>query len=260
MPVPQRGRVRDWLHELGATARRAAQRALLSKTAARNVQIGASGTPSAQFDVETERAIVRELDHAPIPLNLVSEEVGNIGRRGAEWTLVVDPVDGSRNASRGIPFYCVSLAIARKGLSGVEMGLVQNIPSGEVYWAERGRGATREGRKIRTRRLNPEELVVGAALDYERGLKIPGGDHVHFRDFGSAALEMCLVADGRLDAFICIKPYLRIVDVAASALVLREAGGHVWDLKRKPLNVPFVVSNRFSMVAAGDAQAWRYLR
>lgn len=257
--MPKRSRVRDWLHELSASACQAAQRALKSKTAARTVKIGASGSSSAEFDVATETHIISRVRDAPIPLDVVSEELGEV-RRGADWSVIIDPVDGSRNAARNIPFYCVSLALARRDLSGVEMGIVQSIPTREVYFAEKGRGATLEGRPIRPRAMDHREIVVGAAVDYEKGIRFPKRPHVHFRDLGSAALEMCLVADGRLDGFVCPNPLIRIIDVAASTLIVLEAGGRVWDLHRKPLNAPLVVRNRFSMVAVGDPKAWRVLR
>lgn len=259
MPVPRRAAVIDWLHEVSRTARAAAQAALRSRTAGRTVQIGASGSASAEFDVATELAIVNSLKDAPIPFNIVSEELGE-RHLGAEWSLVIDPVDGSRNAARGIPFYCVSIAVARKDLRGVEMGIVQNIPNGQVYFGERGHGATRDGRAIHPRRMDPAEVLVGAALDYEKGFRFPTRKKTHFRDFGSAALEMCFVADGQLDAFLCVQPYLRVIDIAASTLIVKEAGGRVWDLKKKPLNVPFLVRNRFAMIAVGDARVWRVLR
>lgn len=260
MAVPRRNQVVDWLYDVGAVARRAAQRALQSRTANRTVQVGASGAPSAEFDVATERAILRTVRDAPIPLNVASEELGEI-QNGAEWTLVVDPVDGSRNAAHGIPFYCVSLALARGDLSGVEIGFIQDIPHGGVYLAERKRGAALDGRRIRPRALDESELLVGAALDYEQGVRLPKTTaKTHFRDLGSAALEMCMVADGRLDAFLATKPYIRVIDIAASTLVLREAGGRVWDLRKQPLNVPLKVRHRFGLVAAGHVGAWRFLR
>jgi fructose-1,6-bisphosphatase/inositol monophosphatase family enzyme len=259
MAVPRRAQVRSWLEETAARTADAARRALRSRAPERTVQTGASGSPTSALDRVAERVIIRELRNAPIPLNLCSEEIGNV-ERGAEWWLVADPVDGTRNALHGVPFHAVSLAIGRRDLSGVELGLVHSIPTPGDYWAEKGRGATFNGRRLRVRRGGRMEPLVGTALDYERGLRIPKGERLHFRDLGSAALEMCLVASGGLDAFLCDQPMLRIVDIAASTLIVREAGGHVLDLAKKPLNVPFDVRAKFPMVALGDARLWRALR
>lgn len=259
MAVPKRGVMRDWLYEVAEATAKAARKALAGAKPYVHVQQGASGSPTSALDAAAEKILIEAIKEAPIPLNLCSEEVGII-HNGADWWLIADPVDGTRNALHGVPFYCVSLALGQKDLSGVEMGLVLSIPTPEDYFAERGRGATRSGKKIRSRKLGAMEPLIGTALDYERGLKLPRGDKIHLRDLGSAALEMCLVADGGLDGFLCDQPMLRVVDIAASTLVVREAGGRVLDLAKKPLNVPFDPRVKFPIVAAGDVNLWRYLR
>lgn len=260
MAVPKRQRVKAWLHDVAQETAQAIQRARRTKDPGRYVAMGADGTPTSAIDRAAERIIIQRLDDAPIPLNLVSEEIGHIDR-GAEWTVVADPVDGTRNASRGIPFYCVCLGIGRNDLSGMEMGLVHSVPDQRVYWAEQGHGARLDGRRIEARKMHKGEILVGAALDYEKKkLRLPGDARIHFRDLGSAALEMCLVARGGLDGFLSTDPYVRIVDVAASTVVVREAGGHVLGLNQKPLNAPFDVKNRFAMVVLGDLAAWKVLR
>lgn len=259
MAVPRRAQMRQWLHEVAEKTAAAARRALKARAPERIVQTGASGSPTSALDRMAERVLLREIRDAPIPLNLCSEEIGNVDR-GAEWWLVADPVDGTRNALHGVPFHAVSLAIGRGDLSGIEMGLVLSIPTTGAWYAEKGKGATVDGRPIRRRRNRVLEPLIGTALDYERGLKIPQGEKLHFRDLGSAALEMCLVATGGLDAFYCDQSLLRVVDIAASTLIVRESGGHVFDLAKKPLNVPFDVRVKFPMVALGDAKLWEALR
>lgn len=258
MTLPQRSKLRDFLLDLAEETRQAARRALQEKAPSRIVRTGASGSPTSALDAAAEQVLIDRLPEAPVPLNLLSEEVGFIDH-GAHHTLVADPVDGTRNALRGIPFYCVSLAVGTRDLRSVELGLVHSIPHEELYLAEKGRGAMLNGDPIRVRKMNAHEVVFGAALDYERGLKLPGQAHLHFRDLGSAALEMCLVAQGGLDGFLSTKPYLRVIDIAAASLIVEEAGGRVLNLKKKPLNAPFDVQNRIAMVALGDAAAWSVL-
>jgi len=259
MAVPRRAQMRNWLDELAEKTAKAARKALRSKAPERVVQTGASGSPTSALDRIAERVIIDELDDAPIPLNLCSEEIGNLDR-GADWWLVADPVDGTRNALHGVPFHAVSLALGRKDLAGIELGVVHSIPTPGSYWGEKGRGATFDGKRLDVKRGSHLEPLVGTALDYERGLRLPEGHKLHFRDLGSAALEMCLVAAGALDAFYCDQKLLRVVDVAASTLIVREAGGHVFDLSKKPLNAPFDVRSKFPMVALREANLWEALR
>lgn len=259
MAVPKRAQVRSWLEETAHKVATSARKALAARDPGRTVRMGASGSPTSRMDEVAEQALVRELRHAPIKLNLISEELG-ILHQGGEWWLVADPVDGSRNALHGIPHYAVSLAIGRRDLSDVELGLVQSIPGPDAYWAEKGRGATLGGKRLRPRKHDPHEILVGTALDYSRGLRLPTGAPVHFRDLGSAALEMCYVAQGLLDAFYVPQPLLRVIDVAASTLIVREAGGRVFDLGKRPLNASYDLRTRFPMVALGDARAWGALR
>lgn len=260
MPVPRRTQVRNWLHDVCRDTADAARKALRGRSPGKTVRQGASGSPTSALDATAERVLIQRLRDAPVPMNLLSEEIGYIATKGAEWTLVADPVDGTRNALRGIPINCVSLAVGRNDLSGVEMGIVHTIPTGQDYWAERGRGATLDGKRIRPAKVDPDEVLLGMALDWEDNLRVPRGPNVHFRDLGSSAMEMCYVAQGVLDGFLTTQPLLRVIDIAASTLILREAGGIVQNLDRTELNVPYNLKVRFPLVALGHASTWRHLR
>ena len=89
----------------------------------RNIGIGADGTPTEYIDKIAEDIAIRYIEKSRIPVNLLSEEAGYIDRDG-EYTFVLDPIDGTRNAIRGIPFYSTSLAIGRDTLDSVEYGIV----------------------------------------------------------------------------------------------------------------------------------------
>lgn len=260
MALPRANRLLDWLVELSRATNQVTLRALRKPGAGRVVGPGAYGVPTVRADQEAERTIVDALRDAPIPLNLFSEEIGWIRNPEAEWTLIADPIDGTRNAIRGIRFHCVALSIAKTGLSDLQIGVVRDANTDETYTARRGAGAWLNGRRIRVRPFDPDEIIVAAALDYEKNLRIHWHPHVHFRDMGSSALELCLVARGSMDLFVSTKPYLRIVDVAASTLILREAGGEALDARRKPLNAGLSVTERIAMLALGDRRVLRVLR
>jgi myo-inositol-1(or 4)-monophosphatase len=181
------------------------------------------------LDSEAQLAIKETLSEAGIPVRVVSEEGDyEIGEQGP--ILVVDPVDGTTNMARGIPFACTSMALSETShQSGVVIGLVKDFYSGDVYRAERGRGAWRSGKRIAPSisKLVNEALVSidiskGAPVDRVKQL-IPSAGHL--RQMGSSALALCYLASGTVDAHVDVRGRLRITDVAAGLLIIREAGG-----------------------------------
>jgi fructose-1,6-bisphosphatase/inositol monophosphatase family enzyme len=206
--------------------------------------MGADGTPTKMVDDLAEREILSLLRGGKARLNLLSEEAGYVDLKG-EKLLVADPIDGTTNAARGIPFYCVSLAIGRRSLADVEAGLVANLATGDRFEAVAGGGARLNGRPLRVRK--PErELVISTVS--------PGAARGVHRSLGASALEMCLVASGALDAYHYPKPILRIIDVAAATLVVREAGGVVVDRAGKDLELPLSLAPRFGLTAASSRE------
>lgn len=210
---------------------------------------GADGTATKFVDDLAEREILRILRETHPGVNLLSEEAGFVDF-GGEHVIVADPIDGTTNAARGIPFYCVSLAMGRRLLSDVETGIVVNLATGDRYEAIRGGGATLNGRRIRVASPSKEKLFsVGLNRGAPPFTPPPGGI---LRSFGASALEMCLVADGGLDAYHYAKPLLRVIDVAASTLLVREAGGVVLDRTGNDLDLALSLVPRFGLTAAAS--------
>lgn len=260
MVLPKSAQALDWLLDLSQRVNNVTRKALSKPGADRVIEEGAYGVPTVSADKEAEKAIIDALPESPLPLNLFSEEVGWVKTKGAEWTLVADPIDGTRNAVRGIPFFCTCLAITKTGISDLEIGVVRDATTDKAYHATKGAGAYRDGERIRVRPFDAANVIVAAALDYERKLSINWHPNVHFRDMGSSALELCLVASGGIDLFLSTKPYLRIVDVASATLILREAGGEALNLKRKPLNAGLDVKERIAMMGLGDRRVLRVIQ
>ena len=98
-----------------------------------NIGIGADGTLTKYVDKLAEDVAIKFIKKADMGINILSEEAGFLDF-GGEYTFVLDPVDGTRNAYRGIPFYSVSLGVGKSRLSDVEYGIVKNIPTGEVFF------------------------------------------------------------------------------------------------------------------------------
>jgi len=222
--------------------------------------MGADGTMAKGVDRLAEQAAVRVLDEEGSELNVVSEEAGLI-ERGGEEVLVLDPVDGTYNWLEGIPFYSVSMAVGCRLLSDVKYGLVRNLVDGSTYWAEKDRGATWNGEAIQVR---PYVAKKGMFLMYMGMLASERSrgplDHARrVRSLGSASLEMCMVARGQADMFHMACPpgahTLRITDIAAATLIVREAGGKVYDDQLNRLDLELDVKARSNVVAVGDKRA-----
>lgn len=220
---------------------------------------GASGAPTQAIDKAAEDAALRFLDDDGADVNVLSEEAGFVDRGGSR-TLVLDPVDGTFNAVRGIPAYATSLAIGDDRLSTVTHGLVRDLPSGTTYYAEKGKGATRDGAPIATRPFRAKDAVFSvylgtmaeaASFDVARSAR-------RVRHLGAASLDLCGVASGAFDLYYMrsrAEARLRIVDIAAGALLVREAGGVVATPQGEDLEMPFTADARANLVAAGDRKA-----
>ena len=104
----------------------------------KKVAMGADGTDTSYIDKVAEDAILEFMDQKDVQANLLSEEVGFVDRGFDDDVLVIDPVDGTYNASRGIPFFSISVARGNKILADLTEGLVMNMVSGDIYYAEKG--------------------------------------------------------------------------------------------------------------------------
>jgi myo-inositol-1(or 4)-monophosphatase len=190
-------------------------------------------------DRESERFIVGRL-RAAFPDATILGEEGGVRAGDARERWIVDPLDGTTNYAHGYPLYCVSIAYERDG--EVVAGAVYAPVFDEVYAAERGGGATCNGRSIAVSRCGAlrEALVCTGFVPskYERNMahfaRLSGLAQAVRRD-GSAALDLCFVARGVFDAFWELD--LGAWDVAAGALIVREAGGAVSACDGSPFGV-----------------------
>lgn len=215
-----------------------------------NIGIGADGSVTKYVDKIAEDAALNFLEKSKLKVNLLSEEIGFVDL-GADYTFVLDPIDGTRNAFRGIPFFAVSLAIGKSKMSDIEYGIVKNIPTGDVFTAKRGYGAFLNKKRIGVPDVPDKELCSSLALGKNfNKLTITLAKKEKVRSLGSASLEMCMVAIGALDFYVVGKEYIRVVDIAASTLILREAGGIVRNIFGEELDLPFNLDERTSVVAA----------
>ncbi|MGH9297121.1 MAG: inositol monophosphatase family protein [Acidimicrobiales bacterium] len=191
---------------------------------------GPSGGKPGQYrsDVAADAVALEVLVGAG--LSVLSEESGVTGDLESELLAVLDPVDGSTNASRGIPWYATSICVLDR--EGPLCSLVVNQADGTRYEAVRGQGALRDGAHIGPGvPVHLDRAVVGLAGYPPRAL-----GWRQFRALGAAALDLCAVADGTLDAYVdCSADAHGPWDYLGGFLVCREAGAHVADAEGREL-------------------------
>jgi myo-inositol-1(or 4)-monophosphatase len=191
--------------------------------------LGEGGDETTAIDAAAEDAVVERLSATGEDLVLVSEELGlRTFGAGGLTRVILDPIDGSVNAKRGIPFFSFSLAVA-EGLTmaDVDFAYVYDFGTGEEWTAERGGGAFLDGRRLGD--VQPKDTVE--ILSFEGTTTSAIAERVggvvglagRVRVMGSLALSLCHLAAGRVDA-VCSLKEARSVDIAAAQLLVRECG------------------------------------
>lgn len=222
---------------------------------------GEGGDDTTAVDDAAERAVVSRLEALGVGLTLVSEELGTAALSGGgDLRVVVDPIDGSVNAKRGIPFFALSLAVADgPTMADVAFAYVFDFGSREEWTAERGGGARLGGAPLEAPPpRDPIEVLdfegTTAALIAERAPAMVGVAR-RLRVMGSLALSLCHLAAGRVDA-VCSLKAARSVDIAAAQLLVRERG-YAIDLFEDPpfAAAPLDLLQRSRVVAAASPEA-----
>ena len=197
----------------------------ITKVLESNTNWGLSGLRYSQYsvDVDCDNAALAILHRAGCAV--LSEESQRTGEWGDNDILVVmDPLDGSTNASRGVPWYATALCALDN--TGMRASLVVNQASGrDRYWATRGGGAFHNGNPIRPSTCTDvKDAVVGIS-----GLPSFKPGWAQFRALGAAALDICLVAEGSLDGWVDMNSH-GVWDYLASSLICQEAGVHIAEI------------------------------
>jgi myo-inositol-1(or 4)-monophosphatase len=194
-------------------------------------------------DREAEDIIVRTIQQTFPDHQFLGEE-GHTASQGADCVWVIDPLDGTRNYTLGIPFFSVSIALAVKGKT--VLGVIYDPERGELFSAEAGKGTRLNGAKVHfARRTSMEQAVayvgfVPAQNPDNPQLALPMLVRLRpaiaaVRNIGSAALSLAYVACGRLD--IAYHEWLSAWDMLAGALLIEEAGGTATDFAGRPMSL-----------------------
>jgi myo-inositol-1(or 4)-monophosphatase len=225
------------------------------------VGAGEGGDDTTAIDQAAERAVLARFDGVE-DVTFISEEVGKLG--DGRVHVVIDPIDGSLNAKRGIGFFSLSVAVASGSTMGdVDFGFVHDFGTEEEWTATRGEGAYLNGHVLDGERPKDRieilsfEATRTAAVAEKAGAVV---DLAHrLRIMGSLALSLCHLAAGRVDAVCSLKP-ARSVDIAAAQLLVRERGLAIDLFEDPPFDAaPLDVLGRSRVVAAGTPELCQQL-
>ena len=242
------------------------------------MKIGADGTPTSYIDIIAENEVVKILKESEYESYLISEEIGELrlGKGKVEhislieelekdgdkpkFIFLVDPLDGTSNAIKGIPAYGISVAVAKvpeKGiatLDDVQLAFVSNFANGNFFEANKGKGCWLNNEKqIPTNEKNIHKITLGG---FTKSNTIRASTLVdearRMRVLGSVVLELSYVASGKYDAFLDLRGS-RIIDIAASKLILEESGAIITNKYGEKLHNKLSIYEKTIVVATGNS-------
>jgi len=222
---------------------------------------GAGGDISRNIDITAENTVLNYLKEINFECIVLGEECGRVELSDKpKGFIIMDAIDGSANAVRGVPFFCSSLAFATENrLSSITDGVITNLSTGQMYSASQGKGAFLEDKQISVHKGTPLYKIVGvnisgASQEIMKKLQHIFEHHSHTRHFGANALEMAMFAQGLMDIFIDMRDKIRIQDIAAGYIIVKEAGGLLLDSEFNSLDADLSYETRVSFVAAANQE------
>jgi myo-inositol-1(or 4)-monophosphatase len=231
--------------------------------ARKKIQKNKLGDITLAIDIKAENAILKTIGSINENVKVITEEKGEFFTKQETEEifdyLIIDPIDGSHNASFGFPMSCISIAHAiGPRLEDIDCGVILNINNGDIYTAIKGKGAFKNGTAIHvnSRKTLPKCLfgmnmsVDEALLDYVQryGRFFDKIKPMRIRSIGSDAFALTLFSEGKLDLFINLQNKTRTLDIAAAAIILKEAGGILMDPNGNELNPPLTLMTRISFI------------
>jgi myo-inositol-1(or 4)-monophosphatase len=235
--------------------------------------LGRGGDRTLEIDAAAEEAVFRQLDRlydAGARFMALSEERGRVdfGARGGTPLVVIDPIDGSKNAKRGLPHHALSIAVADgPTMADVVFGFVRDFGPDEEWVAWRGDGAELNGERVDPsvpeRRVRGKLELLGVESADPRWVRVSADALAaaahRLRAIGAVAVSLCQVAAARFDGMVTLRG-CRAVDVAAAQLIVREAGGLVaFTAFEDPLAAPLDLVPHSPVVAARTEESLREL-
>jgi len=225
-------RIED-LRDIGNALFAMAKERRLSKGAGEVLGRGAGGDKTYAFDREAEEIILSGIEKLGEPVSFISEETGMRQTGEGPLRVIIDPIDGSRNAVSGIPVFCSSIAVANGATLGdVFLSYVINLANGDEFWAKRGEGSFWNGVKMRCQESDEYKVILyetqSPSKDLARILPVLSL-FTRTRCLGATALDLCCLALGAASACVIPSPS-RSFDFAGGWLIAKEAGAVVTDV------------------------------
>jgi len=230
-----------------------------TKDAAGDFGRGAGGDISRNIDLVAEKTVLNYLKKINFNCVVLGEECGRVEiNDNPKGYVIMDAIDGTANAINGIPFFCCSLAFATDDkLSSITDAVVTNLSNGEQYWASKGKGAFLNETQIHVQNEETAYKIVGvntsgASPELLKKLQPIFEHHGPTRHFGANALEMAFLSRGSMSVLIDLRDKIRVQDMAAGYLLVKEAGGLIVDSGSQPLDSDFGHINRLSFIVAAN--------
>ena len=261
---------------------------------ASKISLGAGGDISRKIDIVAETAVLNTIKSNNISPVIIGEECGivNLNKSFSSSSsssssssndndngfIIMDAVDGTTNAIRGIPFSCCSLAFANEfKLSSVTDAVVIDLFTGDIYSASKQKGSFFNNKKINVR--NEKDFSSITSLEDLKSIDVLIGTNVsgvpphilgeiskvisfssHIRHFGANALELCYFARGFMDAYIDIRGKIRSTDMAAAYLIAKEAGGELYSTNGQELDSELGLKNKLSFYAVSNKKLFDLIK
>ncbi|TFG01808.1 MAG: hypothetical protein EU542_06285 [Promethearchaeota archaeon] len=235
---------------------------------------GAGGDVSMYVDLLAENTIIDILEKQNVNVLLISEEVGEkyFGNKSdmlkPDSKLIIDPIDGSNNAARGIPYSSVSIAYAEGNkIKDIKMSVIIDLNTKDLYHAIKGKGAYKNEHQIFVSEMDfSQNCIIEVDIPLHEffkridAIKSILNKSYRIRVMGSTALTLCQMASGGVDAFLNLSRNNRLVDIAAGFLILKEAGGKYISLNHSDLDEESLsIDTRFPFIAS-NAKLESFLR
>jgi myo-inositol-1(or 4)-monophosphatase len=219
---------------------------------------GAAGDKTFPIDKKAEDIIIGSLEALKEPLSIVSEEAGLKEIKGGGKKVLIDPIDGSKNAITGIPFYCSSIAVTDgDNIGSITLAYVINLLTGDEFWAEKGRGAFFNGERIHAQKDDILYLVAYEAPSPKNDIPTIMrllAEARRTRCLGATALDLAYLAYGSISVFITPSPS-RSFDFAGGYLLIKEVGGIFTDIKGNSIeDVEIGLKRGTPLLASGNRQ------
>jgi myo-inositol-1(or 4)-monophosphatase len=254
---------------------------------ASKISLGAGGDISRKIDIVAETTVINTIKSNNISPVIIGEECGIVNLYNSSSSssnnnnkgfVIMDAVDGTTNAIRGIPFSCCSLAFANEfKLSSVTDAVVLDLFTGDIYSSSKQKGSFFNNKKISVR--NEKDFSSITSLEDFKSMDVLIGTNVsgvppnildeiskvisfssHIRHFGANALELCYFARGFMDAYIDIRGKIRSTDMAAAYLIAKEAGGKLYSSNGQELDSELGLKNKLSFYAVSNKKLFDLIK